>query len=295
MTVPPTAIPVRRLSPARGAQMVDTFAAQGTFSRTAELAFGDGASVAAAGAAKGSVSAGTAVTDEVLTGPRSRAMQGNDYSAKVATRRCATAGAAREGGMVSTRILTRTVLQDIGTGEWENKGAGASAAGSYDWLTKNPLGLMSERESSTIRCGGWARWATAFVLAKAHRPLLPQSRPSYLSGTVPEMLKISQSSHTTTQTTRLKNTNARPTGVRYRAPPRAPRATPQILDVWSSCTFGRQFGGQRLAQANSRSAMAGPFSEAPIAATSSTAPTYTCRDTVGAALRVADTKFAARP
>merc|ERR1711879_913824 len=37
----------------------------------------------------------------------------------------------------------------IGGGEWENKGAGA-VDGSYHWLEDNPIGLMSERESSTI-------------------------------------------------------------------------------------------------------------------------------------------------
>jgi len=41
----------------------------------------------------------------------------------------------------------------IGGGEWELKGAGAEPDGSYRWLEDNPLGLMSERESSTISRG----------------------------------------------------------------------------------------------------------------------------------------------
>merc|ERR1719384_1671205 len=41
---------------------------------------------------------------------------------------------------------------DIAGGEWEHKGAGA-VDGSYQWLPDNPLGLMSERESSTISRG----------------------------------------------------------------------------------------------------------------------------------------------
>lgn len=41
---------------------------------------------------------------------------------------------------------------DIGGGEWEHKGAGA-VDGDYQWLPENPLGLMSERESSTISRG----------------------------------------------------------------------------------------------------------------------------------------------
>jgi len=42
--------------------------------------------------------------------------------------------------------------KDVGGGEWEHKGAGA-VEGSYNWLPDNPLGLMSERESSTISRG----------------------------------------------------------------------------------------------------------------------------------------------
>jgi len=42
--------------------------------------------------------------------------------------------------------------KDVGGGEWEHKGAGA-IEGSYNWLPDNPLGLMSERESSTISRG----------------------------------------------------------------------------------------------------------------------------------------------
>mmetsp|Transcript_71608 Transcript_71608/g.232828 ORF Transcript_71608/g.232828 Transcript_71608/m.232828 type:complete len:324 (-) Transcript_71608:123-1094(-) len=37
----------------------------------------------------------------------------------------------------------------VGGGEWEHKGTGA-VEGSYNWLQENPLGLMSERESSTL-------------------------------------------------------------------------------------------------------------------------------------------------
>jgi len=37
----------------------------------------------------------------------------------------------------------------VGGGEWEHRGAGA-VEGSYNWLQENPLGLMSERESSTL-------------------------------------------------------------------------------------------------------------------------------------------------
>lgn len=40
----------------------------------------------------------------------------------------------------------------IAGGDWEHKGAGA-VGGSYQWLLDNPLGLMSERESSTISRG----------------------------------------------------------------------------------------------------------------------------------------------
>jgi len=43
--------------------------------------------------------------------------------------------------------------KDVGGGKWEHKGAGADAEGSYRWLAENPLGLMSERESSTISRG----------------------------------------------------------------------------------------------------------------------------------------------
>lgn len=41
---------------------------------------------------------------------------------------------------------------DVGGGEWENQGA-AAVDGSYQWLPENPLGLMSERESSVISRG----------------------------------------------------------------------------------------------------------------------------------------------
>mmetsp|Transcript_10174 Transcript_10174/g.23077 ORF Transcript_10174/g.23077 Transcript_10174/m.23077 type:complete len:326 (-) Transcript_10174:60-1037(-) len=41
----------------------------------------------------------------------------------------------------------------IGGGDWEHKGAGAEEDGSYQWLSENPLGLMSERESATLSRG----------------------------------------------------------------------------------------------------------------------------------------------
>mmetsp|Transcript_16270 Transcript_16270/g.35238 ORF Transcript_16270/g.35238 Transcript_16270/m.35238 type:complete len:330 (-) Transcript_16270:138-1127(-) len=41
---------------------------------------------------------------------------------------------------------------NVAGGEWDHKGAGA-VEGSYNWLADNPIGLMSERESSTLSRG----------------------------------------------------------------------------------------------------------------------------------------------
>lgn len=62
--------------------------------------------------------------------------------------------AAPIASIARTRATTGRDYQssNIAGGEWEHKGAGM-VGDSYQWLLENPLGLMSERESSTISRG----------------------------------------------------------------------------------------------------------------------------------------------
>eukprot|EP00928_Gymnodinium_smaydae_P027288 TRINITY_DN21146_c0_g1_i1.p1 TRINITY_DN21146_c0_g1~~TRINITY_DN21146_c0_g1_i1.p1 ORF type:complete len:383 (+),score=98.69 TRINITY_DN21146_c0_g1_i1:105-1253(+) len=103
-------------------QMSDFLAATGGFARVDRIpTLAESSAAAAGGDAAAQSPAGAGAIAPV---PRPRATAGRDYQDKA-----------------------------VGGGEWEHKGAAAAADGSYAWLSENPLGLMSERESSTISRG----------------------------------------------------------------------------------------------------------------------------------------------
>lgn len=90
------------------------------------------------------------------------AMQMTDFLSVTGSFGNATSASLEDGALASAAIQAvarpkATVGKDyqdktVGGGEWEHKGAGADN-GSYNWLGANPVGLMSERESSTISRG----------------------------------------------------------------------------------------------------------------------------------------------